>query len=165
MKLVKNSGSDRVIDELRLCLVAQGVLDVASPALSLFAFAELQESLSKLARCRLVIPAGNAGDLALLGTDADRAYRNRLQTRWLARQCAAWLAAKAEVRNAPGTIPQATLIAGGADGSLARVITGNCPFTTEGLGITPGNQLSLIQAAESPEECVLLGAWFFWVSS
>ena len=55
---------------------------------------------------------------------------------------------------------QATLIAGNGDGSPTRVITGNCPFTTEGLGITPGNQFSLIQSAESPEECVVLGAWF-----
>ena len=160
MRLIKNSGSDRVADELRQVLVPQGALDVASPAFSLFAFGELQEHLSKLARCRLVVSTNDSGDLSLLGGTSDRAYRNRLQARWLAKQCAAWLEAKAEVKNAPGTIPQAALIVGGEDAALRRVITGHCPFTTEGLGITPGNQFGLIQAAESTEECALLGAWF-----
>jgi hypothetical protein len=160
MKLIRNSGNDRAVDELRQCLAAQGTLDIASPAFSLFAFGEIQELVAKLAKCRLVVPAEGAGDLLLLGTAADRTYRNRLQARWLARQCARWLEANADVKNAPGAIPQATLIAGSPAGTLTRVITGNCPFTTEGLGITPGNQFSLIQAAESPEECALLGSWF-----
>lgn len=39
------------------------------------------------------------------------------------------------MKTAPAGLPPATLIAGNADGSPTRVITGNCPFTTEGLGI------------------------------
>lgn len=89
MKLIRNSGNDRVIDDLRQCLTLQGTLDVASPAFSLFAFAELRERLAHLAKCRLVIPDLMTHDLALLGTDADRASRNRLQVRGLAQQCAA----------------------------------------------------------------------------
>ncbi len=42
MKLIRNSGNDRVVDELRKSLVAGGTFDVASPAFSLFAFAELR---------------------------------------------------------------------------------------------------------------------------
>jgi hypothetical protein len=160
MRLIKNSGGDRVVDELRRCLAPQGALDVATAAFSLFAFAEVQELLSKLNKCRLVVPDGDATDLTLLGGPSDRAYRNRLLGRWLAKQCAAWLDAQAEVKTAPAGLPQATLIVGNNDGSPIRVITGNCPFTTEGLGITPGNQFSLIQSAESPEECALLGGWF-----
>jgi SNF2 family DNA or RNA helicase len=40
------------------------------------------------------------------------------------------------------------------------VLTGHCAFTTDGLGITPGNQFSLIQCAESSEECAILSSWF-----
>jgi len=36
MKLIKNSGNERVIDELRKCLVGQANLDIASPALVVF---------------------------------------------------------------------------------------------------------------------------------
>ena len=42
MKIIKNSGNERVIDELRKCLVAQSTLDIASPSFSLFAFGEDQ---------------------------------------------------------------------------------------------------------------------------
>ncbi|MBI4494351.1 MAG: DEAD/DEAH box helicase family protein, partial [Chloroflexi bacterium] len=160
MKLLKNSGSDRVGDELRQCLAPQGAFDIASPALSLFAFGELYDLLSRLGRCRLVLPSPRNGDLALFGAESDRAYRNRLQARWLARQCASWLEAKADVKSAPGMVPQSTMIVGSAESGPKRVITGTCAFTTDGLGITPSNDLSLIQVGESVEECALLGGWF-----
>ena len=57
-------------------------------------------------------------------------------------------------------LPQSVLIVGKPDSELQCVITGNCPFTTEGLGLTPGNQFSLIQCSERPEESAVLGSWF-----
>ena len=160
MKLIKNTGSDRVIDELRQTLAPPSLLDLASPAFSLFAFAELRDLLEKLDACRVVLPASNGDELGLTGSDTDRAFRNRLQLRCLARECAAWIKKKVEVRSAPALLPQSILIAGKQDSELHRVITGNCAFTTEGLGITPGNQFSLIQCSEKPEESAILGSWF-----
>ena len=160
MKLIRNTGSDRVIDELRQSLLPESSLDMASPAFSLFAFAELRQLLEKLDACRVVLPAANDSDLGLTGTDADRAFRNRLQVRWLARECARWIQKQVEVRGAPASLPQSILIAGKRESDLHRVITGNCAFTTEGLGITPGNQFSLIQCSEREEESALLGSWF-----
>jgi len=43
---------------------------------------------------------------------------------------------------------------------VSRAITGHCPFTTDGLGLTPGNPLSLIQCSETPDECATLQTWF-----
>ncbi len=40
MKLLKNGGTDRVVDELRRSLAPQRTLDIATPAFSLFAFAD-----------------------------------------------------------------------------------------------------------------------------
>ncbi len=108
----------------------------------------------------MVLPDSQGGDLALLGGPTDRPFRDRLAARWLAKQCADWLNKKADVRCVAGIIPQATLIAGNREGSPERVITGNCAFTTDGLGITPGNQFGLIQCSENAEECALLGSWF-----
>jgi len=133
MRLIRNTGNDRVIDELRQSLLPGSSLDLASPALSLFAFAELRELLEKLDACRVVLPAVTDGDLGLTGTDADRAFRNRLQIRWLARQCARWIQKLVELRSAPSSLPQSILIAGKPGSDLHRVITGNCAFTTEGL--------------------------------
>ena len=160
MKLIKNTGSDRVIDELRQTLAPPSSLDLASPAFSLFAFAELRDLLEKLDTCRVVLPATGGDQLGLTGSETDRAFRNRLQLRWLARECAAWIKKKVELRSAPALLPQSILIAGKQDSELHRVITGNCAFTTEGLGITPGNQFSLIQCSEKPEESAILGSWF-----
>jgi hypothetical protein len=159
MRLIKNIGNDRVIDELRQTLVPPSSLDLASPAFSLFAFAELRELLEKLDGCRVMLPTVNGGDLGLIGSDSDRAFRNRLQLRWLARECAAWVK-KVEFRGVPTLLPQAAIIAGRPESDLHRVITGNCPFTTEGLGVTPGNQFSLIQCSERPAESAILGSWF-----
>jgi hypothetical protein len=70
------------------------------------------------------------------------------------------LEATAEVRTAPGTVLQSTLMVGNAAFGPQRIITGTCSFTTEGLGITPSTNISLIQVAESAAECALLSRWF-----
>jgi hypothetical protein len=160
MKLVKNTGTDRVIDELRRSLVAPSCLDFASSEFSLFAYAELRDLLDKLDACRIVLPNAESEELGLTGSNADRAFRNRLQLRWLARECGTWIRRKAELRIAPGRLPQSILIGGVPESEKQRVITGNCAFTTEGLGITPGNQFGLIQCSEKPEESAVLGSWF-----
>ncbi len=160
MRLLKNSGNDRVLDELRKTLAPQASLEVASPSFSIFAYAELRELLARLSQCNLVLPTGESADLSLLGSISDRPSRNKLLARWLARQCASWINEKAQVRAAPGALPQSTFVIRTTDPSLNRVITGNCPFTTDGLGLTPGNQFSLIQCSEGPEEWALLGGWF-----
>lgn len=160
MKLIKNTGNDRVIDELRQSLVPPSTLDLASPAFSLYAFAELRESLESIDSCRMVLSVSNGQDSWLTGSEADRPFRNRLQLHWLARECADWIRRKVDLRCAPGMLPQSILIAGRPDSPHHRVITGNCSFTTEGLGVTPGNQFSLIQSSEHPDESTILGSWF-----
>ena len=88
MKILRNTGTERVIDLIRPWLQPGSQLDVVAPSLSLFAFAEILEQASRLAKARLLAPPDGA-DLAFLGSEADRAARNRLQARWLARRCAA----------------------------------------------------------------------------
>ncbi|MGA2653965.1 MAG: helicase-related protein [Terracidiphilus sp.] len=160
MRLVKNTGTDRVIDELRGMLLPPSSLDLASSEFSLFAYAEVRDLLDKLDGCRIVLPNAGGEELGLTGSNADRAFRNRLQLRWLARECGTWIRRKAELRIAPGRLPQSILIGGVPESEKQRVITGNCAFTTEGLGITPGNQFGLIQCSEKPEESAVLGSWF-----
>jgi hypothetical protein len=128
MKLIKNTGNDRVVDELRHSLTPPCSLDIASPGFSLFAFAELRDLLEKLDSCRMVLGL-NGQDLGLTGSETDRAFRNRLNVHWLARECAAWARKKVGVRAAPGALPQSMLIAGKLDDGQLRAITGNCSFS------------------------------------
>ena len=159
MRIIKNTGSDRVVGELRKSLAPPSSLDLASPVFSLFAFAELRDLLERLDACRVVLGA-NGDRIGLIGSESDRPFRNRLNVHRLARECAAWTKNKVTLRGAPEPLPQSILIASNPDSSLQRVITGNCAFNTEGLGITPGNQLSLIQSSEKPEELAILSNWF-----
>ncbi len=159
MKLVRNTGADRIIDLLRPALTAGRQLDVVTPALSLFAFADILEQLKVLEHCRLVLPA-TSSDLALLGSEADRAARNQLRSRWLATRLAAWLEGKAEVRRAHGSIPQGAFVLRDPQSRPLNALLGSLAFTTDGLGLTPGNPLSLIQASETAEEATLLSQWF-----
>ena len=159
MKLIRNVGADRVIDWLGPQLTAGRQCDLVSSALSLFAFAELLPGLAALERCCLILPPPGS-DLALLGTAADRAARNRLQTRWLASRLAQWLADKAEVRRALGAIPQGAIVLRDGEARPLQVFLGSLAFSTDGLGVAPGNPLSLIQASETPEEARLLSQWF-----
>lgn len=160
MKLIKNSGNDKVLDVLRASLGSAEAIDIASPAFSLAAFAELRTSLETTKHVRLVLPAVEDGGLNLLGSVADRAFRNQLHVRSIAHQCLQWLQTKAEVRAAAATLPQSTLIARHAEPARCRALTGNCPLTSEGLGLAPGNQFSLIQCSETADEWTLLDTWF-----
>ena len=90
MKLIRNSGTDRVLDALNAALAPGCSLDVATPELSLFAFAQLRAALGSVP-CRLVVPDPTVHDLALLGSAADRGERNKLLARWLAAICVRWV--------------------------------------------------------------------------
>ena len=90
MKLVQNSGIDRVVDLMRPHLRTGHRLACVTPSFSLFAYAELRDALAKLEGVQLILPPGE-DSLEFLGGEGDRANRNRLQARWLANQCATWL--------------------------------------------------------------------------
>ncbi|MEI8153339.1 MAG: helicase-related protein [Hyphomicrobiales bacterium] len=158
MKLIKNTGNDRVVDELRGSLSSGAALDMATPALSLHAYGELAQPLANIAACRLVFPESLDLGSTLLGSETERPFRNRLGTRALALQFEKWLRTKVEARFASKTLPQSLI--GMRAGESQRVLTGHCPFTTDGLGLTPSAELSLIQCAETHEESAALATWF-----
>ncbi len=160
MKLINNTGTNRVVDVLRQAVQYDASLDIASPVLSLFAFFELRDLLNNAGPSRLILPLDADGDLTLLGSPEDRAARNRLQVHWLAGECAKWIRKNTEVRASSALLPQSAFYVRDPDTTKSRIITGNCPFSTAGLGLAPGNQLSLIQCTETPEEAVLFATWY-----
>ena len=56
MKLVRNTGTDRVVDVIRPHLGRGHRLDLLTSALSLFAFEEISREARDLEGCRLVLP-------------------------------------------------------------------------------------------------------------
>jgi hypothetical protein len=158
MKLLKNTGNERVIDRLRDWLAPGASLDLMSPTFSVNAFAEVRELIEKADKCRLLL--GNEATLAasLFGGPADIAFRGLLQGRWLARLAADWIKKRAEVRCAPTPPPQSLIVVQGTE--RKRALLGTCSFTSEGLGITPGGQLGLVQASEENDEAAAFADWF-----
>lgn len=159
MRLIQNAGQDRVIDLLNEQMKPDHQLACASPALSLFAFSELAKSLSQLRKVQLILPSGSES-LELLGGKIDRAARNRLIARSLARRCHQWLNDSVELKRASSVIPQGIGLLRDAAGTPNQVVMGSFALTTDGLGITPGNPMSLIQTSESPQEAAMFAPWF-----
>lgn len=159
MRVIRNAGTDRVIDLLRPWLKPGHQADLVTPTLSLFAFGSLLDEVSKLAGTRLLLPPEGA-DLHFFGTDADRAARNRMQSRWLAGRCAEWLERTVDPRRASGPVPQGAMVVRDGASSPLQALLGSFAFSTDGLGITPGNPLSVIQASENGDEAQRLSAWF-----
>lgn len=58
------------------------------------------------------------------------------------------------------------IVVSGSENDNRRVLTGTCSFTTEGLGVTPGDQLGLVQLSDSDLEAAAFADWFQanWVS-
>ncbi|HPH66682.1 MAG TPA: helicase-related protein [Kofleriaceae bacterium] len=158
MRLVKNIGNDRVLDVLNESLTPDAAFAVATPALNLFAFAELRRRLQAVASGQIILP-NNHGIEALLGSAHDRARRNRLDQHWLAAECTELLQSSFEVRTSRGAIAQSMMVVG-TPGAPGPVLTGSCAFTTEGLGIAPTTELSLVQHYSDPDTCTALQQHF-----
>ena len=159
MRIIANTGTDRVVDLIQPWLRPDHQMDLASESFSLHVFGELADKLLRMAKVRLVLPP-NEAELSLFGSDADRAARNRLQSRWLASRCADWVEKTAEVRRADRPVPQGAVVLRNGDGSPRQAVLGSFSFSTDGLGLAPGNPLNLIQASETSEESERLSSWF-----
>lgn len=156
MKMLISGSANRILDVLRRAGDSWHSLDLIAQAFSLFAFGETCDLLTKAKSCRLILPSLSPS--ALLGTSTDRPYRNRLQARWLAQECNAWLAKSAQARCVEMP-PETQALLWRSFGGPGAVVGTNA-LTTAGLGLTPGNASALSQQAETAEECDALETWF-----
>ena len=159
MKFVRNAGNDRVADYLGRSLADGARLDLATSSFSIFAFDHLRDRLQRLRSVRLIIPEGDI-DLRLLGEPADRSLRNQLRSRRIAKEALKWITNAVDLRTVPAAVPQGTIVVREDEGEPIVGLLGSLSFTTDGLGITPGNALNLVQLTESRPEAESLGQWF-----
>ena len=157
MRLVSNTGNDRVGDILTASGAEADRIDAASSNLSLFALNELREGLDTLQELRLLIPSDSLNQLH--GADTERHHRNKLIARSLAQLCEEWLTKITQVKLSSENLPQSSYSVKSSDGEVKLALAGNCPLTLAGLGIVPGSRLSLIQCAEGEDESEELSSW------
>lgn len=160
MRIIQNTGADRAIDTLAPLLKRGAAISMASSNFSLFAYSELRTALEGVANCRIVLPDPVKQELQLLGSTSDRALRNQLQARWLARSCIQWLERKAHARFASKALPQSMIVVNGDAGGTNCALVGACSFSSEGLGFAPGDALGLTQYAEEANTVDALSRWF-----
>ena len=134
------------------------MLDCVTPCLSLFAFAELREALFGVGSVHLILPPGDDG------------VCSSLVGRVIVRRAIVYRAV-GSLTSAPSGLGTRSSYGGrGVGGRGGRrlcaspavpeqVVLGSFAFSTDGLGLTPGNPLSLIQASESADEATQLAKW------
>ncbi len=159
MKFISNTGRNRVFDGIQNMLGDTEEAHVVTPSLSLFAWEAFRSSMAENASVKLVVPP-NLDGAALLGTAADRAARNRLDAPYLASKFANQLKVRVQVRGTQGKIPQGLVVAIDRTGEPTTGWLGALAITTDGLGLTPGNPLSLVQSSETSDEARTLAGWF-----
>jgi len=159
MRVLRHSGTDRLIDVLRTQLAQCQQLDLATSTISLFAFEELLSDFRRLDEVRLII-AQDHHAAALQGDEADRAFRNQLLVPWLATEFESWLRRKVDVCVSSLGVPQGAAVLRQQGGAAEHALLGAFSLTTGGLGLAPGNPLSIIQCSESSREASAIAEWF-----
>ncbi|MDZ7808964.1 MAG: hypothetical protein U5L11_01005 [Arhodomonas sp.] len=117
-------------------------LSVLASDLSVYGYETMGDAPRQVKAARLLLPLEEASEdgaphCSLIGGDADRPLRNRLNAAALARACAEWLDNRAEVRTVSRPAPHNLYHI--ANGGMAPISpsTAAQPFTTVGLGRLP----------------------------
>ena len=102
--LLDNKKNGKVGDALREHLTEGAKLSVISGLFSIYGFESLKNELKGLDKFRLILAQEPANDLpdgkvaALAGDEFELRFRNRLDQNRIAKECAKWLADKADIK-------------------------------------------------------------------
>jgi len=146
MRLLPNTGMDRVVDHLP----TKAALDGATDAASIEGLATLRRA-NGLGRLLL------SSDTILREDADDRRRRNALMVRGEGLKSLEWIGA-AELKVTALPLRQTVLLWGDTTGG--RAIIGDCEMTTAGLGLAPSRTTGMIQFLQGADEVAGIAAWF-----
>jgi hypothetical protein len=112
MKLITNSGTERVLDELRTWQTDKTPINIMSPCFSVHAFDEVADQFEKAADFRLILGNDEIVAQGLFGGPNETAMRAKLKGRWLAKRASAWLKKSAKVGQVNSAPPQSLIVGG-----------------------------------------------------
>lgn len=165
--LLDNKKNGKVGDALREHLTEGAKLSVISGLFSIYGFESLKNELKGLDKFRLILAQEPANDLpdgkvaALAGDEFELRFRNRLDQNRIAKECAKWLADKADIKVArnPQAFGQNLLLAQGKDGD-AIGIQGSSAFTSTGFGYSESNRFYMNMCAKDAPSTKAMLDWF-----
>lgn len=175
--------SNKFIDNKRTGLVGNVLKDniqegskvsIAAAHMTLYAFNELKEELSKVDQFRFIftdpvfIEANNntmefkikENEALIYGNDDENAYKCNLNQAYIAKEFAEWIKEKGEVKlyNGKGMKGNLYLIDNKGDENVA--LLGGSPFSTSGLGIGGANYNYVNSLIDDEREVSKVKMWF-----
>ena len=165
--LINNKNSAKIGDKLKEYIKQDSKLSIISGLFSIYAYDALKSELEKVESVRLLLSRiGESPDnsehleIHLNGDDNETRLRNALNQSKVARECASWIANKAQVKviQRPGAVTQ-TLYHTSGD-SLNFAIQGSSNFTTTGLGYTESGSFDMNMGFTDAENTSALITWF-----
>lgn len=158
MRLLRNTGEDRVVDFLSSSTSSESNLEWLTSAISMYGLERATRVLGDDASLDLTI--SNIPSLGeLQGGRGDRSLRHRLVDRYLADSIGSWLRHHATIRRAPSDVVQDVLIVGGPEGRMDGALVGSFSLTTPGLGVTGSGGLAIVQASETSDDVQRVATW------
>jgi ERCC4-related helicase len=164
--LLDNKNQGRVGDAIKGNIQPEAHLSIASGLFSIYGYAALKKELARIDAIRLLLPLANKPNgLAsfylegVIGTTADRRFRNTLNIAKIARECADWLERKAEIKAVSLPVSQNLFHLINPDGNSVA-IHGSSQFTSTGLGVVPSAGYEMNTLFSTPIETSTLLNWF-----
>lgn len=165
--LLDNKKNGKVGDALREHLTEGSKLSVISGLFSIYGYESLKNELKEIEKFRLVLANEHGNDMvgerivALEGDEFELRFRNRLDQNRIAKECAKWLAEKADIKIAknPRAFGQNLLLAQGKNGD-AIGIQGSSAFTSTGFGYSESNRFHMNMCAKDAPSIEAMLEWF-----
>lgn len=154
---VLDNKKNKVVDELKAELKKGSKLSIISAYFTIYAYAELKKELNKIDNMRFIFtePTFVKKDRELIrefyidhtkekmvsGNEYEIKLRNEMKQAAIAKECAAWLSEKSEIKSLKNANPAQPRLVYCENDEDAFSINGTVDFTSDGLGITPSNRL------------------------
>ena len=166
--LLDNKKAGKVGNAIKEQIQSSSKLSIISSCFSIYAFETLQKELRKVDSLRLLFsePASSSDESlapilsGLSGDKFERRLQNKLNQTRIAKECAAWLSAKAQIKAVKSvhTLNQ-NLYHIQNDGN-AIAIQGSSPFTTSGLGYSESDAHAMNMCLTDASSTSGLLEWF-----
>lgn len=140
-------------------------LSVISTLFSIYAFEIMQGKIPFIQKLRLLLssPIDIQDNLALIGDQDERKFRNRLTQQFVAYKCREWLSAHAEIKQSATRFVNTNLFC-----AEKVALQGSADFTAAGLGLVASLRHDMCTGVDDHESITQISNWFesiWWDSS
>lgn len=160
--LLDNKNHGKVITQLKKSLSTSSKLSILSGMFSIYGYAALKKELGSIKDIRLLLSKWDDTSLhTMAGTPEEIRIKNKLDQRYIAKECAEWLKKNTLARAMTGQMPfPPQNMFHVSNGDDAFVIQGASHFTATGLGEVKSNGFEINMGISDTETTKQLLQWF-----